>query len=57
MLDYSSETEDTFIADFAVGLSIDQIKSSAPYRMSASYTRIIRIEEELGADAKYAGDK
>jgi enolase len=53
----SGETEDTFIADLAVGLSTGQIKTGAPCRSErlAKYNQLLRIEEELGADAKYAG--
>jgi len=53
----SGETEDTFIADLAVGLSTGQIKTGAPCRSErlAKYNQLLRIEEELGAHAKYAG--
>ena len=53
----SGETEDTTIADFVVGLGTGQIKSGAPSRSErvAKYNRLLRIEEELGADARYAG--
>ncbi|ENN72673.1 enolase [Dendroctonus ponderosae] len=53
----SGETEDTFIADLVVGLSTGQIKTGAPCRSErlAKYNQILRIEEELGAAAKYAG--
>lgn len=53
----SGETEDTFIADLAVGLSAGQIKTGAPCRSErlAKYNQILRIEEELGTAAKYAG--
>lgn len=53
----SGETEDTFIADLVVGLSTGQIKTGAPCRSErlAKYNQILRIEEELGASAKYAG--
>lgn len=49
----SGETEDTFIADLAVGLSTGQIKTGAPCRSErlAKYNQLLRIEEELGADA------
>jgi enolase len=52
----SGETEDTFIADFAVGAGIAQIKSGAPSRSErvAKYNRLLRIEEELGANARLA---
>lgn len=54
----SGETEDTFIADLVVGLSTGQIKTGAPCRSErlAKYNQILRIEEELGAGAKYAGE-
>ncbi|XP_017778246.1 PREDICTED: enolase [Nicrophorus vespilloides] len=53
----SGETEDTFIADLCVGLSSGQIKTGAPCRSErlAKYNQILRIEEELGSEAKYAG--
>jgi len=53
----SGETEDTFIADLAVGLSTGQIKTGAPCRSErlAKYNQLLRIEEELGDKAKYAG--
>lgn len=53
----SGETEDAFIADLVVGLSTGQIKTGAPCRSErlAKYNQILRIEEELGADAKFAG--
>ncbi|MBN1386246.1 phosphopyruvate hydratase [Candidatus Woesearchaeota archaeon] len=52
----SGETEDTFIADLAAGLGCGQIKLGAPCRgeRTAKYNRLIRIEEQLGANAKYA---
>nr|ADH95416.1 enolase [Steinernema feltiae] len=55
----SGETEDTFIADLVVGLATGQIKTGAPCRSErlAKYNQILRIEEELGADAIYAGEK
>ena len=53
----SGETEDTTIADFVVGAGIRQIKSGAPSRSErvAKYNRLVRIEEELGSAARYAG--
>ncbi|CAL1299334.1 unnamed protein product, partial [Larinioides sclopetarius] len=53
----SGETEDAFIADLVVGLSTGQIKTGAPCRSErlAKYNQILRIEEELGDKAKYAG--
>jgi enolase len=55
----SGETEDTFIADLVVGLSTGQIKTGAPCRSErlCKYNQILRIEEELGANAKFAGEK
>eukprot|EP00488_Nonionellina_sp_1-RS-2012_P002403 TRINITY_DN45_c0_g1_i13.p2 TRINITY_DN45_c0_g1~~TRINITY_DN45_c0_g1_i13.p2 ORF type:complete len:129 (-),score=45.97 TRINITY_DN45_c0_g1_i13:168-554(-) len=55
----SGETEDTFIADLAVGLSTGQIKTGAPCRSErlAKYNQLLRIEEELGNNAVYAGRK
>lgn len=53
----SGETEDVFIADLVVGLQTGQIKSGAPCRSErlAKYNQLLRIEEELGKNAKYAG--
>ena len=53
----SGETEDTTIADLAVGLNCGQIKTGAPMRgeRTAKYNRLLRIEEELGDGANYAG--
>jgi len=53
----SGETEDTFIADLVVGLATGQIKTGAPCRTerTAKYNQILRIEEELANEAKYAG--
>ncbi len=53
----SGETEDTTISDLVVALGTGQIKSGAPSRSErvAKYNRLVRIEEELGADARYAG--
>lgn len=54
----SGETEDTFIADLAVGLATGQIKTGAPCRSErlAKYNQLLRIEEELGQDAVFAGE-
>ncbi|TQE00925.1 hypothetical protein C1H46_013465 [Malus baccata] len=54
-----SETEDSFIADLAVGLSTGQIKAGAPCRGErlAKYNQLLRIEEELGDNAFYAGEE
>eukprot|EP01084_Bolivina_argentea_P272124 463229_1 len=53
----SGETEDSFIADMTVGLATGIIKSGAPCRSErlAKYNQFLRIEEELGNDAVYAG--
>ena len=53
----SGETEDTTIADLAVALNAGQIKTGAPSRSErvAKYNRLLRIEEELGDAAVYAG--
>merc|ERR1711904_208496 len=53
----SGETEDSFIADLVVGLRTGQIKTGAPCRSErlAKYNQLIRIEEELGPKAVYAG--
>jgi enolase len=53
----SGETEDTTIADLAVGLNTGQIKAGAPGRSerTAKYNRLLRIEDELGKKAKFAG--
>lgn len=52
----SGETEDAFIADLVVGLGCGQIKTGAPCRSErlAKYNQLLRIEEELGADAHFA---
>jgi enolase len=53
----SGETEDTTIADLAVATGVGQIKTGAPARgeRTAKYNRLLRIEEELGPAARYAG--
>ena len=53
----SGETEDTTIADLAVALNCGQIKTGAPARSErvAKYNQLLRIEEELGSTAVYAG--
>jgi enolase len=53
----SGETEDTTIADFAVATGTGQIKTGAPSRSErvAKYNRLLRIEAELGAAARYPG--
>ena len=54
----SGETEDTTIADLAVAAGCGQIKTGAPARSErvAKYNQLLRIEEELGDAARYAGD-
>jgi enolase len=53
----SGETEDTTIADLAVGTAAGQIKTGSASRSDrvAKYNQLLRIEEELGAAARYAG--
>jgi enolase len=53
----SGETEDVTIADLAVACQTGQIKTGAPCRSDrvAKYNQLLRIEEELGAAAVYAG--
>ncbi len=53
----SGETEDTIIADLAVAVGVGQIKTGAPARgeRTAKYNQLLRIEEELGSAATYAG--
>jgi len=53
----SGETEDAFIADFVVAMNAGQIKTGAPARSDriAKYNQLLRIEDDLGEAAKYAG--
>jgi len=53
----SGETEDTTIADIAVAVNAGQIKAGAPSRSdrAAKYNQLLRIEEELGESARFAG--
>ena len=53
----SGETEDTFIADLAVGLNTGQIKTGSASRTDriAKYNQLLRIEEDLGAEALFRG--
>jgi enolase len=53
----SGETEDTFIADLAVATGCGQIKTGSASRTDriAKYNQLLRIEEDLGAGARYAG--
>ena len=53
----SGETEDTTIADLSVGLNTGLIKAGAPCRSerTAKYNRLLRIEDELGQGARFAG--
>eukprot|EP01127_Copromyxa_protea_P000160 TRINITY_DN10152_c0_g1_i1.p2 TRINITY_DN10152_c0_g1~~TRINITY_DN10152_c0_g1_i1.p2 ORF type:complete len:437 (-),score=151.68 TRINITY_DN10152_c0_g1_i1:45-1355(-) len=55
----SGETEDSFIADLVVGLRTGEIKTGAPCRSErlAKYNQLLRIEEELGDKATYAGSE
>jgi enolase len=55
----SGETEDVTIADLAVATNAGQIKTGAPCRgeRTAKYNQLLRIEEELGKRAVYAGKK
>ena len=55
----SGETEDTTIADLAVALNAGQIKTGSMSRSEriAKYNRLLRIEEELGDAAEYAGQR
>lgn len=54
----SGETEDSFIADFVVAMNLKAIKTGAPARSErlSKYNQLIRIEEELGKKARYAGE-
>ena len=51
----SGETEDTFIADLAVAVNAGQIKTGAPCRSDrvAKYNQLLRIEEDLGTQARF----
>ena len=53
----SGETEDTFIADLVVARGAGQIKTGSASRTDriCKYNQLMRIEEELGASAKFAG--
>ena len=53
----SGESEDSFIGHLAVGTNAGQIKTGAPARgeRTAKYNELLRIEEDLGSDARYAG--
>ena len=53
----SGETEDTTIADLAVATNAGQLKAGAPSRgeRTAKFNQVLRIEEQLGDDARYAG--
>jgi enolase len=53
----SGETEDALIADFVVATGVGQIKTGAPARSErvAKYNQLLRIEEELGDRARFAG--
>jgi enolase len=53
----SGETEDSFIAHLAVATNAGQIKTGAPARgeRTAKYNQLLRIEERLGSEARFAG--
>jgi enolase len=53
----SGETEDSFIAHLAVATNAGQIKTGAPARgeRTAKYNQLLRIEEYLGSEARFAG--
>ena len=53
----SGETEDSFIAHLAVGTNAGQMKTGAPARgeRTAKYNQLLRIEERLGSEARFAG--
>jgi len=53
----SGETEDAFIADFVVAMGTGQIKTGSASRSDrvAKYNQLLRIEEELGSEAKFLG--
>jgi enolase len=53
----SGETEDSTIADLAVAFNLGQIKTGAPCRgeRTAKYNQLLRIEEELGGEARFPG--
>ena len=55
----SGETEDTFIADLAVATGCGQLKTGSASRTDrlSKYNQLIRIEQELGQSAVYAGRK
>ena len=55
----SGETEDNFIADLVVGLGTGEIKTGAPCRSErlSKYNQLLRIEEQLGSRATFAGAK
>ena len=55
----SGETENSFIADLSVGLRAGHIKSGATCRSErlSKYNQLVRIEEELDGNCKYAGGK
>ncbi len=55
----SGETEDTFISDFSVALNSGQIKTGSVSRSDrvAKYNQLLRIEEEIGENAEYLGEK
>lgn len=54
-----TETEDSFIADLAVGLRAGQLRAGAPVSMErlSKYNRLLCIEDELGTGAAYVGNQ
>ena len=55
----SGETEDTIIADFSVAMNVWQIKTGSASRTdrTAKYNQLLRIEEKIGVDSKFAGSE
>lgn len=55
----SGETEDSFIADFTVATGAGQIKTGSASRSDrlSKYNQLLRIEEDLGSKAQFAGSK
>ncbi|MGH9168820.1 MAG: phosphopyruvate hydratase, partial [Acidimicrobiia bacterium] len=53
----SGETEDTFLAHLAVATNAGQVKAGAPARgeRTAKYNELLRVEEQLGDQARFAG--
>lgn len=57
MVSHGGETVDSFIADFTVAMGTGHLKTGAPCRGERveKYNQLLRIEEELGEEAVYAG--